>query len=222
MNSGNYDFLAVRMLAKDIVDNIGVSTFYSTENKTYLNAPKCSLLRRVDGFEEYVLKCFSNSGDPIHIHNLRYDMGAGLSGMYIRKLQEHYIFINSKINLCWNRFARLKELCSVYVDHYQFTNTPTDFLSSLDNAYFQKDFINGMGNLDEGDLDSETFAILLASELMIPIHERDLIGGYFEQIENKTLTFNDLAKSLLMPEYILRLYHDKRLLNKPPLYTDFN
>lgn len=218
---GTYNLLTARVLAKDIVDKITPEIFYSTENLMYRTAPPCKLLRRVDGFEEYVLKCFDNSDERIEIHNLRYDMGAGIYGMYIRQSHFHYVLINSKINLCWNRFARLKELCSIYVDHYYNSNNSTDYLSAIENAFSQKEFLNNIKGVDPGDLDSESFAILLATELMIPIYERETINNYFEKINRRELTYNDLAKSLLMPEHVLKLYHTSGLINIPPLYSQF-
>jgi len=223
MSSSNYDFSAVRMIAKDVVDRIGIDDFYPKTNNKYPSAPQCSLLGSVKMFENFVLDCFKNSDLDIQLHNLMRDMGAGLCGMYVKKENQHYIVINSKLNLCWNRFTRLKELCSMYVDHYGYEDSQSqDYSQSLTKAFSEKNLINTSSKLDEGDLDSETFAILLACELIIPINERERIGQYFEQIEEGQLTYNDLAKSLIMPEYFLQIYHAKGLINKAPAYSDFN
>lgn len=204
-------------MAKEIVNAIGADQFYGEINDKYPNAPKCKILKRVQNVENFLMGYFNKLGESIELHNLKFDMGAGICGMYVKKGNLHYIMINKRLNVCWNRFTRLKELCSMYVGHYQDDDITGDIITSLDNADLQKHYINNeKTKLEEGDLESDTFAILLACELMIPIDGRRQILDYFQRIEKGELTFNDLAKALLMPEYFLKLYYERGLIKIEP------
>jgi hypothetical protein len=54
-------------------------------------------------------------------------------------------------------------------------------------------------------LDSETFSILLATELMIPVETR----GITDSLISSKIPLNDVAKSLMVPEFILKLFYEK-------------
>ena len=234
---GNYNFALVRMLSIDIVNNIGVDKFYTKDNE-YYKAPPCSLIRSIDNFERYVLNTFAQRGENIELHNLELDMGA-LYGMYLTKGKHHYIVTNSKLNVCWSRFTQLKELCTMYVDS-GFENDHSfltkDYRKTVEMAHSEKlKFDTTLLKFDStyvekiyedykystADLSAETFAVFLAADLTIPIFERPNIANYLSDIDSGTMTYNDLAKALLIPEHVLKLYHKNGLMDAEPLHADF-
>lgn len=221
---GSYNFAMVRIMAKDLVDKIGQDVLYTDQNRTYPTAPSNFLLNRINHVGEYIkgYLCKTTSTKEVYVIN---DLGVGenILGMYVHHQNSCYIKINGNLNVCWNRFALLKELCSLYVDHYDTTSKMLKFdnyLDSIKNAFDQKDNLISNPNLDKGDLDSETFSILLATELMIPIHKREITKDLISKIGSGGITMNDIAKSLLIPEYILKLYSNKKLLDAHPQYDD--
>ncbi len=201
--NGMYNFAMVRIIAKDMVNQIGEDVIYTDTNIYHPNAPENYLLKTIATVARFIKKYLNASTDTKNLYIIEdNEVGENIYGLYVRHKDNCYIKINANLNNCWRRFATMKELCSLYVDHYEKTNGMKkydDYLDSLTNAFEQKDdFINN-DNLDTGDLDSETFSILLATELMIPIHKRAITKELFEQIGNP-IKMNDIAKSLVIPE----------------------
>lgn len=219
----SYNFTIVRMMAKDIADKIGVENLYSEKNTRYPKAPANFHLSNINNiilFIKNYLNATGNTKQLIIIEDKQ--VGENIFGLYVHYNDTAYIKLNSQLNYCWNRFATLKELCSLYVDHYdKDVMRYTNYLDSLKNAFNQKEiFLTQSVDLDS-DLDSETFSILLAIELMIPKHKRDITKSLLNEVPNKKITMNDIAKSLLIPEFILQLYADKGLIDAAPQYEDF-
>lgn len=224
MNDGIYDLTMVRIIAKDIVNKIGVDNLYTDINTLHPNAPTNFWLYRISaiaGFIKNYLTTATNTKKLYIIEDPK--VGENIYGLYVRHGSSCYIKINANLNPCWKRFATLKELCSLYIDHYDQSSTMKkydNYLDSLNNAFTQKADLTKNPNLDTGDLDSETFSILLATELMIPMHKRDITRELFSQIGTTPITMNDVAKSLIIPEFILDLYNDRKLIDATPQYDE--
>ncbi len=216
--TGLYDYTTVTLFADEIVNHIGEKNFYTDKNFKYLNAPSNYLLNDPETFIHFIKSYFEILGTPKNIHIIPRNNVEVVLGMYVNMPHDIYVSINNKMNDCWRRFTIIKELCSAYVGHYQDENnasgwitnemfkTSIEYVGSVEDAFEGKmKYVNNNG-LDEGDFDSETFSILLATELMIPRPFRDRTQEMIRQVENNHLTLNDVAKSLLIPESVLRLH----------------
>jgi hypothetical protein len=212
---GLYNHQMVRLMAQEIVNQIGVDRLYTNINTHHPGAPKNYMINKVDLIGDFVLKMYKDLGQPISLMVMTDEkLGENIFGLFVQRGNQNYILINENLNNCWNRFTKLKEFCSLYVDHYDKESRLTkydNYLDSLRNAFEQKSKLLGKTNLDDGDLDSETFSILLAIELMIPLHKREITNALFAKFEESKITMNDIAKSLMMPEFVLKLYHEKKL-----------
>ena len=226
-NEGQYNFISVKLFANEIVKRIGIENLYTdNQNNTYVDAPSLTRLDKVDSVIKFAKEYLSSIGESDVIYVIEDKLiDSNSHGLYVNKNNINYIKINGNLNECWKRFAKLKEVCSMYVGHYDKNSSMkkyNNYLDSIKNAFDEKKKLLKNANIDEGDYDSETFAILLAAELMIPIHKRNEIELHIEKIGINHITLNDIAKSLLMPEFILKLYIDNGLLYKEPKYDDFN
>jgi hypothetical protein len=209
--AGLYNYEMVRLMAAEIVKNIGRDVLYTNRpNRKYPNTPENFRLFKIDPIKQFVLHTLRIAGNPNADLRIITDpkLGENLYGLFVNRGNQNYILVNETLNECWFRFTLLKELCSLYVDHYDKQDKLTRFdnyLSSLQNAFNEKvDFV-GKPGLDEGDLDSETFSILLATELMIPVETR----GITDSLISSKIPLNDVAKSLMVPEFILKLFYEK-------------
>lgn len=200
-------------MAAEIVAHIKPELLYSEGNTTYPLAPKALHLANTELIKNFILDTYAIREEEVELVMLKRDMGNSLLGLYQNVNGVHYIMINSAMNLCKTRFATVKELCSMYVDHYDTRNgfkRYDDYYNSLVNALEQKRvFIDKKVSLDDGDLDSELFSLLLTIELMIPATDRTRIFSLLDQIKDGTYTYNDIAKTLLIPEFILEIYDTK-------------
>lgn len=222
MDTSNYGYITLRLFVKDIVSNIGFSNLYTNHNKSYPNAPAGFHLFNLDNVMKWV-----KASNPIisNIYIIEDErMDESIFGIYINKGSNVYITINGNLNSCWRRFATLKELCSLYVDHNDVSGKMKkyqNYLDSVGNAFTQKaNLLKEDKFSDSTDMDSETFSILLATELMLPYNHRDLLKQQFLEFENGQLKMNDIAKSLLIPEFILNLFYEKKLIDATPNYDD--
>jgi len=181
----NYTYDRIKEFAEIITEKIGFDKLYTTTNEKY---PKAH--------PNYILR------DPVLLIDMLIDH------FYIN------IFVDSSD--CWQRFTKVKECCSAFVGHYQseiIKNTiyegEEDYATSIEEAFDRKiNYVNNDG-LEEGDIDCETFAILLATELMIPLRYRYITQDLLTQVGNSHITLNDVAKSLMIPETVLRLFKNK-------------
>jgi len=211
--AGLYDYTAVTLFADEIVNNIGKENFYTNKNSKHLNAPSNYLLNDTETFILFIKRYFDILGTPKTIHIIPRKNVEVILGMYVNMPNDIYVCINDKMNDCWRRFTIIKELCSAYVGHYQdeakehkMFKTNSEYVGSVEDAFEGKvKYVNKEG-LDEGDIDSETFSILLATELMIPRPYRNITENMIKKVADNVLTLNDVAKSLLIPESVLRLH----------------
>ena len=163
-----------------------------------------------------ILKTSTSTSQPTYIYM---DSNLNINGMYIDLSGHIYINLQESMNECWRRFTIIKELCSAYVGHYQsdiIDNTiyecETEYVSGIEEAFERKvNYVNSDG-LEDGDIDSETFAILIATELLIPRPYREITRSLLKKVDNEELTLNDVAKSLLIPESVLKLFKNKNLI----------
>lgn len=224
---GLYNFTMAKLMAKNIAEEIGIENLYTEKiNPLYPDAPKLSRLDKVDKIISFVKEYLSKTGkgDVIYVIEDK-SIDSHSHGLYVNLSNYNYIKINGNLNECWKRFARLKESCSLYIGHYDDCSSMkkyNNYIDSMKNAFDEKGKFISNQPLDEGDYDSETFAIILAIELMIPIHKRTEIESVIEKMNISAVKLNDIAKSLLIPEFALKLYVDKGLLSKSPKYEDFN
>ena len=217
MATYNYD--RVRLYASQMVDHIGLENLYTKENHKYPNAPANYFLGNYELLIHFLKNHLEEIGTPKKIHIIDRRNVEHLIGMYANMPENIYINLGEKLNECWRRFTIIKEICSAYVGHYQneirnniIYEGETNYIRSVEEAFWNKvTYINEEG-LREGDLDSETFAILLATELMVPASYKEITKAYIKQVDEGKLALNDVAKSLLMPESVLKFYRLKGLL----------
>ena len=121
----------------------------------------------------------------------------------------YQIVINPHQEEADKRFTKVKELASLYTNYYAAANGLTniqrhqDYEESLKNSHSQRENIRD-GSLDSDGFESDTFAILLATELMIPPMYRDFTSTLLDRVKKKEMSMNDIAQSLCMPEYMLQ------------------
>lgn len=176
-------------------------------------------------FKKYLLKALieQKQNSKIHIINDCY-IDPHLAGGYYElpngNLKEKYsnlqiegdnyiIVINPHQEEHDKRFTLVKELCSLYTNYYGLiTGEPNlqlshDYEDSLKSSHKQKTKINA-NDLAPDQLESDTFAIFLATELMIPPRYRKHTSELLDRIEKEGMSMNDIAQSLCMPEYMLK------------------
>ena len=224
--AGLYDYNMIKLMSKDITDGIGAEKIYTNKpTSAYPNAPQNFRLDEVDIVFEFVLdRLRRTSGLDIQLYVIQDKfLRPDMYGLFVKQGLRNYILLNPSLNSCWQRFAMLKELCSLYIDHYDKDSKLTrydNYLESLVNAFEQKKKLVANEKLDEGDFDSETFSILLATELLIA-SAKQMPSNLFVEFETTKITLNDLAKSLMMPEFVLKLYYEKKwyLQPAPAIFT---
>jgi len=207
-----YDYALVRDFTDQITESIGIERLYTDSNLLYPDALYNYSLSDYKVLIEFLQEELQQRGTPKTIHFLFVSSLSHLQGLYANLNENIYIVVNDKLDVRWQQFTIVKEICSAYVDHYQdeiLKNTiyeDSDFLGSIEDAY--KNIVAGtiQDGLKEGDLDSERFSVLLATELMIPQTYRYLTNNYLTQVDDQELTLNEVAKSLVIPELILKLY----------------
>ncbi|MGY3212495.1 hypothetical protein [Mucilaginibacter sp. HD30] len=208
-----YDKQLVLSYAEEITQGIGLTKLYTDVNPHYKNAPYNFHLGDYYALGEFVIRHFEELGVKKSIHVVRRSEVNHINGLYLNMGANIYIMINDKMNLCWTRFTIISELCATYVDHYQneiIENTiyqeNEDIIQGIeDTIAHQLKFANRDG-LRDGDLDKTTFAMLLAMELMIPRHYRYITDEYLSKVKEGSMQLYDVATSLLIPEFILKLY----------------
>lgn len=234
--TGSNPLLQLRLFAKELIDELGQEVAYLETNENYPNAPQC---KHLDEWPLIVLlkeRIASKYGKHLKI-NITYDPATenmSVSGMYVYLPQYNRIVIsiNDKLNYCWKKFTVVKELCHIFFDSDFDANIvkgiafskEDNYRHSLEKVFEEtqkfKDF--NFSSLDDYlDMGEEMFVALLVTELMIPIYEREAVLKLVSQIGDK-FTTNDIAKSLLVPEYILQKYINLNAINSEPKYTDFN
>ncbi|WP_462264681.1 hypothetical protein [Mucilaginibacter sp.] len=218
----------LRTVAKDIVEKIGYDNIYTNVNTIYPSAPQNLFLNKVEVVTNFVRQYMQKLDKPKDLV-VKFDHHAkgNVYGFYINLNDKTcYIVLNPNLNSCWKRFALLKELCSVYINLYDIkgykTNKYNNYTDSIENAFSKKGMFVSHKAFEDDDVDDETYSILLATELMIPINHRQVIKDLTAQIETGALTMSDIAKSLMMPEFILKQYIGYGLLDAEPAYESFN
>lgn len=223
MTVDNYGFHTLRLFVREIVDNVGYDKLYTNENLTYPNAPQNKLYKNPTVITDQIKKVYTEIKKIYILEDNKMD--ESIYGIYISRGENVYISINGNLNTCWRRFATLKELCSLYIgygDKESRMSKYTDYYEAIKNAEAKKEHLLNQNNFDDkDDIDSENFAILLAMELMVPYKHRDELRQYFIKYEQGILTMNDIAKLYLMPELILQMYYDKKIIDTNPQIEDF-
>jgi hypothetical protein len=215
----NYDYNRVKEIADEIIEKIGVEHLYTDVNFKYENAPKNFLVKDTEVFIYFMKDHLEKIGTPKQIHIIDCEHVNRIYGAYVKMAENIYIVFIHPISDCWKRFTTIKELCSCYIGHYQddvINNTiyenEQDYLKGAEEAFWNKvTYVNSEG-LKEGDIDSETFAIMVASEIMISKPYREITERLIAQIKDESIKLNDVAKSLLIPESVLKFYRMKNLL----------
>lgn len=225
-NTSSYDFMSLRLMAKHIVDCIDPEKLYTNINPKYPNAPKCHFFNEPETFTQFIIDEYKKADIHLEITIIEdRAMAEQIHGIFKQQGKKCTIIINGKLNNCWKRFTTIKELCSLYVfmdmSSENIGRRYDDYTKSLENAYKQKETLLKNPFKEDNDLDSETYSILLATELMLPIYQRERVVQLISDVASQKITLNDVAKSLLIPEFMLDLYLKKDLLTQEPTYKDF-
>lgn len=219
----NYGFHTLRLFVKEIVENIGYDNLYTNDNLTYPQAPQNKLYKNSTVITDHIKKVYPEIKKIYIVEDPKMD--ESIYGIYISREENVYISINGALNTCWRRFATLKELCSLYIgygDKESKMSKYNDYYEAIKNAEAKKEHLLNQSSFDDkDDIDSENFAILLAMELMIPFKHRNELRYYFDKYDQRLLTMNDIAKLYLMPELILQMYYDKKIIDTNPQIEDF-
>lgn len=207
----HYNLDLVKIMARDLAATN--ADFYKRNNipGSLVEVPYNHYFHEPKLFESYCARMVSLSpmgeatGKKIYIID-DYNLGASIMGGYVEIGNNYYIVINGKQNTCWKRFTLIKELCSLYVNQdarvpEMGLKTFDDYQKSLDISY--DEMLKLKSRTAGEDLESDTFAIILATELMIPPFYRMETSTLINRQKNSTITMNDIAKSLSMPEFIL-------------------
>ena len=217
-----YSFESACLFAHDIATKI--DNLYVVNNLLNNSSPHNYYLKSTSLFRDYVIDCFKKSviDSKLKYANLfvigHDNLDTSILGIYIEHNNDVFIVVNNKANDCWRRFALIKELCSLYVN--QDTNKGTNgnistikkynsYVESLEKSLQMKHlYVKGL--LNNGDLEPDMFAILLATELMIPPLHRGFESNLFKRLKSNggDLTMNDIAKSLMIPEFVLNIHYE--------------
>ncbi len=205
-----YDLNLARILAFDIATKIPEIYKLNNAPNCLVDVPTNYYFHDISRFESFCKEALLASNPKANIHIIDdYYAEVSVIGAYYELGDDYNIIINPNKNTCWRRFALIKELCSLYTNHYhRERGTETlhrfdDYQKSLESSVHQKNLIEKK-NLDDSNLDSDTFAILLACEIMIPPKYRKYTNGLIDRVRSGEMTMNDVAQSLSMPEYILQ------------------
>jgi len=212
----NYTYDRIKEFAEIITEKIGFDKLYTTTNEKYPKAHPNYILRDPVLLIDMLIDHFNELDIAKEIYDIERKNITSFSGVYVNRPEYIYINIFVDSSDCWQRFTKVKECCSAFVGHYQseiIKNTiyegEEDYATSIEEAFDRKiNYVNNDG-LEEGDIDCETFAILLATELMIPLRYRYITQDLLTQVGNSHITLNDVAKSLMIPETVLRLFKNK-------------
>ncbi|AUD02161.1 hypothetical protein [Spirosoma pollinicola] len=229
----------LRLIVKDIVDIVGREKAYSTVNNIYTNAPAFKHLDEDVIIQELVDRISKKYGQgKVMKVIIMEDAGIedrSINGMYATYPHNNsiYIVINATMNYCWKKFTVLKELFHVYMDFNDEISRNVkivrehNYRISLEKVFEEtikfKDF--DFSSLEDlYDMDEEMCIVLLATELIIPIYDREEVMKMVLQIGQQpvNLTVNDIAKSMLIPEYIFQKYIDMKAVDCNPRYTEIN
>ena len=231
--SQKYTYQTVLQYANNIVSEIGVENLYTLQNQKFPSAPLNYLIKSPKLIIPVIKNRLKQLETPKTIHLLKaIDINA-IEGLYADIHHNLYIVYSDKLSESWQRFTIVKELCSAYTAHYQDKDIKQevrqyipkvdysdnakyerdeDFEASIEAAYWHKVNYVNKDFLYPGDLDSETFAILLATEIMICRQNRNITEDLMKKQLDGEVTLNDIAKSLMIPETILRIHMAKGYL----------
>jgi len=205
-----YDLNLVRVLSHDIAKNNESIFCLNNLEGCLTNVPLNHYLFDTNKLRKYCKDVIKGMNPKAIVHYIEdEDLEISIVGGYLEAENDYHILVNPNHNTCWRRFALVKELCSLYTNHYGRVKgdwqmqTVDDYLVSLESSYNQIGAILN-NDLNTNDLDSDTFAILMATELMIPPFKRKLTNSLVDRYKKSELTLNDIAQSLSMPEQILQ------------------
>ena len=118
-----------------------------------------------------------------------------------------YIVYDPTYNNCWRRFVLIKEFMSLYLDFYLNSKLEryTKYEIALAKAFEARKIINNFNNTFE--FENEIFSILLTIKLMIPDLNKTL-----NYLQDKNIYPIDIARKLLIPEFILTTCYQKGYL----------
>lgn len=211
-----YNRSQIDSYADKIVEGVGSNKLYTyseSEDESHLSN---YVLTDIDILARFIIEKISKRGGPKEIIVLENNQAKVISGLYANFSDRIYIVVDSNMENSWRRFVTIKELCRAYVDHYQdeiIRNTIYAADDEQDNQSMS--LVNQIvrawehPNLDgihDGDIDSETFSVLLAIEIMVPRNHRKLTDNYLKQVQLGKLTLSEVARSLIIPEFCLQLY----------------
>lgn len=210
----NYDYSRIEKFAQDITEKIGLEVLYTTKNLNYPNAHVNHLLIDPLLLINVLRQHLREIGAPKDIYIIYREGISAYSGFYTNFPENIYINVIEDKE-CWKRFTLIKEICSALVGHYQkeiventvfHYNGELDAVASVEDAFNQKEkYINNY-KLEDGDIDYETFAIILATELMIPKSYRHVTKELLDKVDNGEITLEDVAISLMIPRVVLESY----------------
>jgi hypothetical protein len=205
----------------DIITNkLNIQDLYTVTNLKYPNADHNYLLNDPDVLLLALIKHFEAQNISKEIHLIERENIGSFLGVYLLNHAD-YIYINiiKESSDCWQRFTKVKEFCSAFVGHYQsealknnIYEGEEDYAKSIEEAFKRKISSINTDGLQAGDMDCETFAIILAIELMIPKPHRHLTENLLKKVEQGETTLNDVAKSLMIPEAVLKFFKDKYIV----------
>lgn len=118
-----------------------------------------------------------------------------------------YIVYDPSYNQCWRRFVIIKEFMSLYLDFYINFELEryTKYDIALKKAVEAKEILlNKSNNIN---FENEFFSILLAVKFMIPDLNKTI-----DYLKDKDIYPIDIARKLLIPEFILTTCYQKGYL----------
>jgi hypothetical protein len=214
-----YDYDRIVEYVDIITNQLNIHNLYTVTNLKYPTAHHNYLLDDPDVLLDALIEYFEGKNISKEIHLIERENINSFLGVYLNNADYIYINIIKESSDCWQRFTKVKEFCSAFAGHYQsetLRNTiyegEEDYAKSIEEAFKRKTSTINSDGLLAGDIDCETFAILLAIELMIPRDRRNITKRLIEKVENNETTLNDVAKSLMIPEAVLRFFKDKYTL----------
>jgi len=214
-----YDYNRVLEFVDIITNQLGIRNLYTVTNKKYPTAHQNHLLSDPELLIKALIKHFEDLNISKEVHLIERKNIHCFYGAYINDPDYIYINIITEVSECWQRFTIVKEFCSAFVGHYQseiIKNTiyegEEDYAKSIEEAFNRRINQINTDGLQDGDIDCETFAILMAAELMIPKKHRDLTKQLIRKVGRETAesTLNDVAKSLMVPEIVLKFFKDTK------------